>query len=459
MATELAAAPAIELWIELSTADPFLVFDAMRAADVGDVRKVGVLCTSHEHVHAARRAGAGAVVAVGDPGALAEAAPDLAVRPEELDAAIAARYGPEGSQRRLILLNPGPALTSDAVKRAAAGVDLCHREPEYQQLDRRIRDKLRALAGVGADWPIALLSGSGTVANETALRASVREGRRLLVVVNGVYGERLQASAARAGIVTVPIEGSWTEPIDVAAVQAALAVEPDVDAIAVVHHETTTGLLNPLAEIADLAQLAGVRTVVDAISSFGVEEVDVTNGIDFLTCSSNKCLHGLPGAAFVLVSPAGSRRARDVEPSSVALDLCTYLDGEASGSPPFTPAIPALAALDVALDRALAEGVDGRRRWYADRCELLDFAFERLGLEQLVAAPARSHSIRSLRLPAGVSFADIHERLRADGFVVYAGQGALAAQIFRVACMGELEIDELRRFVGALEHALGELRA
>jgi len=457
MATETAAAPVVDLWVELAEPDPFAVFDAMRAAGVADVRRVGVLCASAAHVRAARAAGAAAVVAVGDPRALAAAAPDLAVTPEELDAAVAARYGPDGSQRRFVLLNPGPALTTDAVKRAAGGVDLCHREPEYQQLDRRVRSKLRELAGVGTDWSIALLSGSGTAANESALRAAVRDGRRLLVVVNGVYGERLRTTAERAGIVTVPIEGSWTEPIDPGLVQAALAVDPDVDAIAVVHHETTTGLLNPLAPIADLAQLAGVRVVVDAISSFGVEEIDV-QGIDFLTCSSNKCLHGLPGAAFVLVSPAGGRRARSVDPSSVALDLCTYLDGEASGSPPFTPAIPALAALDVALDRALAEGIEGRRGRYADRCEVLDFAFERLGLEQLVAAGARSHSIRSLRLPAGVSFAELHERLRVDGFVVYAGQGALAAHIFRVACMGELELDELRRFVGALERALGELR-
>lgn len=459
MATELQGSATIELWVELDEPDPFAIFDAMRAAGIADVRKVGVLCEGAAHVAAARCAGAGAVVAVGDPRTLAEAAPDVAVRAEDLEATIAERYGPNGEQRRLVLLNPGPALTTDAVKRAAAGVDLCHREPEYQELDRRIRHKLRELAGIGPDWAIALLSGSGTAANEAALRASVRDGRTLLVVVNGVYGERLRESARRAGIAVVPLEESWTEPIDVSLVRAALSALPDVDALAVVHHETTTGLLNPLAEIAEAAAEAGVRTVVDAISSFGVEEIDLGAGIDFLTCSSNKCLHGLPGAAFVLVSPPGARRARSVEPSSVALDLCTYLDGEASGSPPYTPAIPALASLDVALDRALAEGIEGRRARYAERCALLDYTFERLRLAQLVASGARSHSIRSLRLPPGVSFAALHERLRADGFVVYAGQGALAAEIFRVACMGELAMDDLHRFAAALERALGELRA
>lgn len=448
-ATELR--PAIELWLDLEEADPFRVFEAMRAADVDDVRKVGVRCRTAEHIEAARRAGVAAVVA---PPELGAASPDLAVSPERFDAAVAERW-----PRPMILLNPGPALTTDAVKRAAAGTDICHREPEYQQLDRRVRDKLRAVAGVGIEWPIALLSGSGTAANESALRAAVREDHRLLVVVNGVYGERLLATAERARIEAVPIAGSWTEPIDLALVASAIAVESDVDALAVVQHETTTGLLNPLAAVAEIAAANGIRTMVDAVSSFGIEEIDLNGGIDFMTCSSNKGLHGLPGAAFVLVSPAGARRARSVAPSSVALDLCTYLDGEAGASPPFTPAIPALAALDVALDRVLAEGVTGRRRRYAERCAILDAAFERLGLEQLVASESRSHSIRSLQLPDGVSFAALHERLRAAGFVVYAGQGALASRIFRVACMGELELDDLHRFVGALETALAELAA
>jgi len=421
------------------------------------VRRVGVICTSAAAVDAARRAGVGAIVAVGDPDELVAAAPDVAVTPDELAEVVAARYGPDGSQRRLVLLNPGPALTTDAVKRAAAGVDVCHREPEFQQLDRRIREKIRRLAVVGDDWGIAILSGSGTGANEAALRAAVRAGRSLLVVVNGVYGERLRDTARRAGIEAISVEGSWTDPIDVAEVELALASHPRVDALALVHHETTTGLLNPLRDLVRIAAAADVRTVVDGISSFGVEEIDA-DGVDFLTCTSNKCLHGLAGAAFVLVSPAGSRRARSVEPTSVSLDLCAYLDVDRTGAPPFTPAVPALASLDVALDRVLAEGIDGRRARYAARCAVVDDAVDRLGLDQIVALPNRSHSIRSVRLPEAVSFAAIHERLRALGFVVYAGQGALAKEIFRVAVMGELEIADLERFAAALERVVTDLR-
>src|SRR5579871_2376036 len=264
---ELATGGAVDLWLD-DPSDVWEVFDAMRAAGVADVRRVGAICASPEPVAVARAAGLGAIVGVG---ALAHAAPDVVVAPGELGQVVAERWG----RGRLVLLNPGLALTTDAVKRAAAGPDLCHREPEYRRLDRRLREKVRRLAGVSREWELALLSGSGTAANEASLRAAVRPGRRLLVVVNGVYGERLRESARRAGIETVSVEGPWTEPIDATAVEAALAVEADLDALAVVHHETTTGLLNPLPELAAAAAAAGVCGFVDAISSFGVEELEL----------------------------------------------------------------------------------------------------------------------------------------------------------------------------------------
>ena len=232
-------------------------------------------------------------------------------------------------------------------------------------------------------------------------------------------------------------------------VAAALALTADVDAVAVVHHETTTGLLNPLAEIAAAAAEAGVRAVVDAISSFGVEEIALDGGIDLLTCSSNKCLHGLPGAAFVLVSPAGrGARAASIRPRSPSTSA-RISTARRAGSLPFTPAIPALAALDAALDRALAEGVAGAAR--AVRGAL------RAPRRRVRSGSAWSSWLRRTRgrtpsarcaCPEGVSFAALHERLRRDGYVIYAGQGPLASQIFRVSCMGALELDDLRRFVG-----------
>ena len=444
-------------------ADPFAVFAAMRAAGGDDLRRVGVVATTPEQVAVARRAGVAAVVGVAvepvDVRALHAAEPDRVVPPGRLDSLDADRYGSARALRPAVLLNPGPALTTERVKRAAGIVDLCHREPEFIAIERDLRRKLLALAGDPAGWQVAFLSGSGTAADELALTAAVRPGRSALIVRNGVYGDRFAAIAERAGIPAVAVEAAWTDPVDPAAVGHALAAHPEVDAVAVVHHETTTGLLNPVREIARLAGARGVRTVVDGVSSFGVEELDPAGwGIDLLACSSNKCLSGLPGAAFVLVSPDGAARSAEVPPRSVYLDLGAYLRSAESGSVPFTPAIPALAALDAALDEILEEGFEPRAARYRYRCDVLDEELERLGLEQLIAAPERSRTVRSLRLPAGVAYAELHDRLKRDGYVIYAGQGPLSAEIFRVCCMGAIEPEALVGFGARLEAALGAIR-
>ncbi len=437
----------------------FELIEAVRAAGGDDLRRVGVVAETAEQVTVARCAGVAAVVGVAADAvavrALHTAEPDWVVAPEHLGRLDAGRYGSARSLRPAVLLNPGPALTTERVKRAAGIVDLCHREPEFTALERGVRHKLLAVAGDPAGYEVAMMAGSGTAADELALTAAVRPGRSAVIVRNGVYGDRFAAIAARAGIPVVAVEAAWTEPIAPEAVAAALAAHPEADAVAVVHHETTTGLLNPVREIARIARAAGVRTVVDAVSSFGVEELDPAAwGIDLLACSSNKCLSGLPGAAFVLVSPAGAQRAAEVPPRSVYLDLQAYLRSAASGSVPFTPAIPALAALDAALDELLEEGFAPRAARYRYRCDVLDAELHRLDLEQLVAAPHRSLTVRSLRLPIGVDYSELHDRLRRDGYVIYAGQGSLASEIFRVCCMGAIEPEALVGFAARLEAAL-----
>ena len=439
-------------------ADPVAVFSAMRETNVLDVRRVGVVTRSPRGVATARCSGAAAVVAIegtASAGDLLAAEPDVVVDEAAFAGLYATRYGTTRARRPQVLLNPGPALTSDAVKRAAAGVDLCHREPEYESLERDVREKLRRVADVGPSWGVAFISGSGTLATETALRAATRPGKRALIVVNGVYGERLHAMATRAGIDVVVHERDWTEAADPAVVDELMGAMPEIDVVAIVHHETTTGMLNPVSAIAGVARAHGVRVLVDAVSSFGAEELELEgSGIDFVCCSSNKCLQGLPGAAFVLVSPTGLERIETVPPSSVYLDLAGYLRGAETGSPPFTPPIPAVAALDAALDEVLVRGPEAHRRLYAERAAVLDEVLAGVGLEPIVPPERRSRTVRSVPLPPGVDYTVLHDRLKGEGFVIYAGQGALADSIFRVCCMGTLEPAILRDFGSRLAVAL-----
>jgi 2-aminoethylphosphonate-pyruvate transaminase len=420
------------------------VFAAMATAAVDDVRRVGIVAATPEGLVAGRKAGAGAVIGIAEDAAGREALrlgeADAIVAPGAFAAYEAEHYATDREWRPRVLLNPGPALTTDRVKRAAAGPDVCHREPEVRALDVRIRAGLREIAGVGDDWGVALVAGSGTAGDELAVISAVRPERTLLVVRNGVYGDRLAAIADAHGIATATIDLDWTTAVDPGDVAAALAADPSIDAVALVHHETTTGLLNPLAAVAAVCQAADVRLVVDAVSSFGAEPIALAgSGIDLLVASSNKCLHGLPGAAFVFVSPAGAARVAEVPRRSVYLDLAGYLRSAETGSPPFTPSVPALTALDAALAELLERGLEAHQAAYRERAAMLDGIIERLGLEPLLAPAIRSSSIRSVRLPDGVAFADLHDPLRAGGFVVYAGQGALASEVFRMSCMGALE--------------------
>jgi 2-aminoethylphosphonate-pyruvate transaminase len=443
---------------------PFGLLVALAAADIPDVRRLGVIGGSVETLEAGHCAGAGAILGIAGPGhsgrvELLRGQPDRIVEASEFAGADAVLYGRARHHRQRVLLNPGPAVVSDRVHRAVAGPDMCHREPEYSEIFARIREKLFRVAGVGRDWELALIAGSGTAAMEAMVGASVRVGKTLLVCRNGVYGDRLATIADRLGIQTVSVRAAQTQPIDPAAVAAALDADATIDAVAVVHHETTTGLLNPVGEIGAVARARGVPVIVDAISSLGAEELNLSDsGIDMVACTSNKCLHGLPGAAFVLLSPEGAARAAEASPRSLYLDITGYLEAQRKSTVPFTPAVPAIYGLEAALDELLDEGVLHRHESYLARVAFLDDAFARLGLDQLVAAEHRSSSVRSLRLPAGVSYENLHDAVKRDGYVIYAGLGEAARTTFRVCTLGALEVEVLAGFIASLERALVEAK-
>jgi 2-aminoethylphosphonate-pyruvate transaminase len=439
---------------------PFGLLVALAAVDIPDVRRLGLIGGSRRALIAGRCAGAGAVIGIAADGSSSRAdlllgQPDRIVEATEFATMDSATYGRGRAHRQRVLLNPGPAVVSDRVHRAVGGPDLCHREPEYSEIFSRVREKLRQIAGVGSNWELALIAGSGTAAMEAMVGASVREGRHLLVCRNGIYGDRLATIGTRLGIETLAVHASQTEPIDPMAVAAALDADPDIDAVAIVHHETTTGLLNPVQEIAAIAGARGVRVVVDAISSLGAEELRLADsGIDMVACTSNKCLHGLPGTSFVLLSPAGAARAVEAPRRSLYLDIAGYLAAQKKDSVPFTPAVPAVYGLEAALDELLDEGVARRRATYRVRVAFLDAAFEKLGLEPTVAAPNRSSSVRSLKLPDGVAYETLHDALKRDGYVVYAGLGDAAKTTFRVCTLGAMELEVLADFVESLSRAL-----
>lgn len=354
----------------------------------------------------------------------------------------------------MILLNPGPVNVSPRVTAAMARGDLCHREPEFADLLDAVRAKLvRALAPDG-DWVAVPLTGSGTLALEAGVTSVVSSGRRMLVLVNGVYGERILEMAQTHGIATVVLRSDWGRPPDLAAIDDVLRADHGIEVVALVHHETTTGLLNPVEAVGRITREHGRVFFVDAISGLAGDELRLEEwGVGVCVGVANKCVQGVPGIGFVLARRSEMTRMAEIPPRSVYMHLPRHFAAHEKRTVPFTAAVQVLYALDEALDELLEEGLDARIARYARAAAQLRAGFARLGLKLLLPPELRSNSITTLSLPAGLTYQELHDRVRADGFVIYEGQGQLSREVFRVANMGALAEDDFTRFLASLQRA------
>jgi 2-aminoethylphosphonate-pyruvate transaminase len=241
-------------------------------------------------------------------------------------------------------------------------------------------------------------------------------------------------------------------------VDAALRAHPDVSHVALVHHETTTGVLNPVADVAHVVQRHGRRMIVDAMSSLFGEPLDVAHApLDFVTASANKCLQGVPGVSFVLARRAALDALRGRAPRSVYLDLYSHFATQEQDNTPFTPAVQVLHAMEQALAELEQEGVKQRIARYADCARVLREGLARQGLTILVAPEARSNILTTFRLPDGVGYEALHDALKRRGYIIYAGQGDLRRYAFRVANMGTLTPRDMAGVVRAFAEAFAEL--
>src|SRR3989442_342897 len=287
------------------------------------------------------------------------------------------RSAPRMADREWVLLNPGPANTSTSVRHALVMPDLGHREREVLDLLRRCRDRLVRLAAPASppadtaatsgdpvrssDWSAVLFTGSGTAAVEAAVSSVVPRERSLLVVNNGVYGDRMLRIARAHALHTVVLNYDHLTPVAPEDVEHVLHDYPDVSHVALVHHETTTGLLNPVADVVGVAARQGRRVLVDAMSSLFGEPLDLTqDGLDFVIAGASAGLQAVAGVSFVL----GRRPALEAlvgrPPRSVYLDLVSQWTQQEADDTLFTPAVAGLPAVEQALAGVGGEGVAHR---------------------------------------------------------------------------------------------------
>lgn len=351
---------------------------------------------------------------------------------------------------KTILLNPGPVTLSAGVRAALQSPDLCHREPEFATLQQGLREKLLKVYALAPDtWAATLLCGSGTAAVEAMIISLMPREGAMLVIENGVYGERMRAIADAYHIPALGVPHAWAEPVDLTRVHAALDENPQITHVAVVHHETTTGRLNDLREIAATCRERGLWLLIDAVSSFGAEAIDFGDWpIAACAATANKCLHGVPGTSFVVVHrgrlASGGKRG-------LYLDLSRHLVQQDAGSTPFTQSVQTFYALDAALDEFFAAGGrEARHALYRERIGRVRETLCAVGVTPLLRDGESSCVLHAFELPADTDYAALHDALKARGFVIYAGQGRLASRIFRISTMGEIGADDLARLCAAL---------
>ena len=362
-------------------------------------------------------------------------------------------------RRRMILLNPGPANTTDAVKRAMTLPDICPREREFGDVLARVRDGVTRVVHDGDHYAAVMLGGSGTAGVEAAISSSVPEDGRLLVIENGSYGVRIAQIAAAYGIAhDVESFGVGGYP-DLERIERKLR-DRHYSQLAVVHHETSTGVLNPVDAIGALCRASGTEMIVDAMSSYAGIPIDVERmGADFLVSSSNKCIQGMAGLAFVICRRARLQAMKPIPGRSFYLSLAGHHRFfEEQRQMQFTPPVQIVYALQQALDEYFAEGGQARHQRYVANWRALDGGMRELGFRRLLPEAILSRILTCYLEPdhPRYQFDAMHDRLYDKGFTIYPGKGTAQAT-FRLANMGDVTPDDMRAFVNALSQTLDEL--
>jgi 2-aminoethylphosphonate-pyruvate transaminase len=334
--------------------------------------------------------------------------------------------------------------------------DICHRESEFTELLHGIQAKLLKafVPGAESDYVAVVITGSGTAAVEAALMSSLPHGKRALILNNGVYGERLSQMIGLHRLGVSELKYEWTVRPDPERLLLALRQHQEVHVVGMVHHETTTGLINPVKEVAAVVDNQNRVFVLDAVSALGGEVIDIAQSHIYMVAgTAGKCIQGFPGVSFVLVRKGFIDRMRAYPKRSWYLHLTHYIDDQGRGTIPFTPAVQVYYAFDEALSELLEEGVAKRIQRYKKMAALIRDRMAKLGVKPLLPPERQSNTITAYHLPDGVTYQQLHDRLKVAGYVIYAGQGNFENQIFRIANMGALTEAQFGNFLDAFEQS------
>lgn len=357
------------------------------------------------------------------------------------------------------LLTPGPLTTSPDVKQAMMH-DYGSRDHHLIDINRKIREMLVDIVHGRDSFATVPLQGSGTFVVEAMLGTFVPRADKVLILVNGAYGKRMVAICEYMGSAVAVQETPENIPVDPQALERTLQEDASITHVAAVHCETTTGILNPIAEIAEVVKRHGRRLLIDAMSAFGAIPLDSREiEFDAVVASSNKCLEGTPGMGFCIARKDALKETRGNSPS-LSLDLHAQWEAmERTSQWRFTPPVQVIAGFHQALIEFADEGgVTGRGRRYGENCRTLIDGMEKLGFQTLLPKEIQAPIIVTFLSPNDpqFEFETFYNRLRDKGFVIYPGK-LTTADTFRIGCIGALANEQMLCALDAVERTLKEI--
>ena len=359
--------------------------------------------------------------------------------------------------KRNVLLNPGPATTTDTVKMAQVVPDICPREKEFAGMMKQLRSDLLRIAHAPADqFTSVLFCGSGTINIDICLNSLLPEGKKVLVVNNGAYSSRAVEICQYYGLPHIDLKSSVFERPDLTAVEKTLDENPDVALVYTTHHETGTGVLNPIREIGALAHRHGAIFVVDTTSSLGMIPFDmVQDHVDFCMASAQKGLMAMTGLSFIIGNEAEIRKSKDYPKRSYYCNLFLQYDFfERTGEMHFTPPVQTIYATMQALKEYFEVGEEAKFARHARVIEAIHQGLAAMGLREVIRRDIQSGLVASVLYPEDPNwdFERVHDYCYERGFTIYPGKIS-TTNTFRLCALGTIDSPDIEAFFKVLHEA------
>ncbi|WNK01532.1 2-aminoethylphosphonate--pyruvate transaminase [Thalassospiraceae bacterium LMO-JJ14] len=363
------------------------------------------------------------------------------------------------SDRDPWLLTPGPLTTSAETKQAMLH-DWGSRDATFIETNARVRANLLKIANAEGTHVCVPVQGSGTFAVEATLGTLIPKDGRALVLINGAYGQRMVKILGYAGRTCTTYETPEDTPPDPAYLDKILAEDHDISHVLAVHCETTSGILNPIAEIAEVCARHGKSLIIDAMSAFGAIDLDATKvTFDAVMASSNKCLEGVPGMGFALIRKSALEGCKG-NAHALSLDLYDqWVAMEKNAQWRFTPPTHVIVAFDAAIRQFLqAGGVPGRFKRYMENRDILIDGMRSLGFETLLPDHLQAPIIITFKMPEdpNFDFEVFYDHLKDQGYIIYPGKLTVAPS-FRIGCIGALGAEQMQGALGVIRNVLSDM--